>query len=48
MLGEIQCGFRRGRCTENNLYMLERLMEMVKGGKEELFVAFLDMKKVYE
>ena len=31
MLGEIQCGFRRGRRTEDNLFMLERLIEMVKG-----------------
>ena len=32
MLGEIQGGFRRGRRTEDNLFMLERLIEMVKGG----------------
>ena len=44
MLGEIQCSFRRGRCTEDNLFMLERLIEMVKGRKE-IFVAFLDMEK---
>ena len=36
MLGEIQGGFRRGRHTEDNLFM------MVKGRKEEIFVAFLD------
>ena len=45
MLGEIQGGFRRGRCTEDNLFMLERLIDMVKGRKEEIFVAFLDMEK---
>ena len=39
MLGEIQCGFRRGRRTKDNLFMVERLMEMVKRRKEELFVA---------
>ena len=27
--------------------MLERLIEMVKGRKEEIFVAFLDMEKEY-
>ena len=27
-LGEIQGDFRRGRCTEDNLFMLERLIEM--------------------
>ena len=48
MLGEIQGGFRRGRCTEDNLFMLERLIEMVKGRKEEVFMAFLDMEKAYD
>ena len=48
MLGEIQGGFRRGRRTEDNLFMLERLIKMVKERKEEIFVAFLDMKKAYD
>ena len=49
MLGEIQGGFRRGRRTEVNLFiMLERLIEVVKGRKEEIFVAFLDMEKAYD
>ena len=45
MLGEIQGGFRKGRRTEDNLFMLERIIEMVKGRKEEIFMAFLDMAK---
>ena len=49
ILGEIQGGFRRGRRTEDIiLFMLERLIEMVKGRKEEIFVAFLDMEKAYD
>ena len=48
MLGEIQCGFRRGRRAEDNLFMLERLIEMVKWRKEEICVAFLDMGKAYD
>ena len=48
MMGEIQCGFRRGMRTEDNLFMLARLIEMVKGRKEEIFVAFLDIKKAYD
>ena len=48
MLGKIQGGFRRGRHTEDNLFMLERLIEMVKGRKEEIFVAFLDMETSYD
>ena len=34
MLGEIQGVFRRGRRPEDNLFMLERLIEMVKGRKD--------------
>ena len=48
MLGEIQGGFRRGKRTADNLCMLERLIEMVKARKEEIFVAFLDMEKAYD
>ena len=33
MLGEIQGGFRRGRLTEDNLFMLKTLIEIVKGRK---------------
>ena len=28
--------------------MLERIIEMVKGRKEEIFVLFMDMKKAYD
>ena len=45
MLGEIQCVFRKGRRTEDNLFMLERLIEMVKGRKEEIVVTILDMEQ---
>ena len=48
LLGEIQGSFRRGRRTEYNLFMLERLIEMVKGRKDEMFVVFLDMEKAYD
>ena len=47
MLGEIQGGFRRGRRTEDNLFTLERIIKMVKGRNEEIFVAFLDIEKTY-
>ena len=45
LLGEIQGGFGRGRRTEDNLFMLERLIEMVNGRKEEICVPFMDMEK---
>ena len=40
MLGDIEGGFRMGRRTEDNLFMLERMIEMAKVRKECLFVAF--------
>ena len=48
MLGDIQGGFRMGRRTEDNLFMLERMIEMAKVRKECLFVAFIDMEKAYD
>ena len=45
VMGEIS---EEGGSTENNLFMLERLIEMMKGRKEEIFVAFLDMEKAYD
>ena len=44
LLGDIQGGFRRGRRTEYNLFMLEKMIEMVKVRNECLFVAFINMK----
>ena len=34
MLGDIQGGFRMGRRTEDNLFMLERMIEMAKVRKD--------------
>ena len=48
MLGDIQCGFRRGRRTEDNLFMLERMIENAKIRKECLFVVFVDMEKAHD
>ena len=48
MLGDIQGGFRRGLRTEDNLFMLERMIEMAKVRKECLFVAFIVMEKAYD
>ena len=48
MLGDIQGGFRIGRRTEDNLFMLERMIEMAKVRKDCLFVDFIDMEKAYD
>ena len=45
MIGDIQGGSRRGRRTEDTLFMLERMIEMAKVRKECLFVAFIPMEK---
>ena len=47
MLEDIQDGFRRGRWTENNMFILERMIEMAKVKKNCVFVAFIDMEKAY-
>ena len=39
LLVEVQGESREGRRTKDNLFMLERLIEMVKGRNEELLVA---------
>ena len=48
MLGDVQGVFRRGRRTDANLFMLERMIEMAKVRKECLYVAFIDMEKAYD
>ena len=36
LLSGIQGTFKRGRRTEDNLFMLEKFIEMVKGRKDEI------------
>ena len=48
MLGDVQGFFRRGHRTDDNLFMLERMIEMAKVRKECLYVAFIDMEKAYD
>ena len=48
LLGEVQGGFRRGRRTEDNLFMLERMMEINRIRREQFFIAFVDMEKAYD
>ena len=48
MLCDIQGVFRKGRRTEDNLFMLEGMIEMAKVRKDCLFEAFNDMEKAYD
>ena len=44
----MECWVKFKAVSEDNVFMLERLIEMVKGRKEEILVAFLDMEKAYD
>ena len=48
MLGDVHGGFRKGRRTEDNIFIMERLIEMTRMGKVSLFVAFIDIEKAYD
>ena len=48
MLGVVQFFFRRGSRTDDNLFMLERMIKMAKVRKECLYVALLDIEKAYD
>ena len=48
MLGDVHGGFRKGRRTDDNLFIMERPIEMTRLRKECLFVPFIDMEKAYD
>ena len=43
MIGYAQGGFRKERRTEDNLFIMERLIKITRMRKVCLFVAFIDM-----
>ena len=45
LLGEVQRGFRRTRRAGDNLFMQERLIDMVKVRNDEIHVVFVVMEK---
>ena len=47
-LGDIQGGFRTKRRTEDNLFILERIIETVRYRNQKLFLGFLDLEKAYD
>ena len=47
-LGNVQGGFRKNRRTEDNLYILERIIEITKARNDRLFLAFLDLEKAFD
>ena len=41
MLAEVQGSFRKGRNTEDNLFIMERIIEIARMKKKCMFVTFL-------
>ena len=47
-LGEEQGGFRRGRQTEDNLFVLDRVLEVYRGRGRDVWLGFVDLEKAYD
>ena len=48
LLGEIQSGFRKGRCASDNLFVLNTIMAKAKECGQQVHRAFIDIKKAYD
>jgi hypothetical protein len=51
LLGEMQNGFRKGRSTNDNLFVLSQIMERAqRGGRQagDLLLVFIDLRKAYD
>ena len=48
LLGEIQNGFRRGRCGADNNFILDTILWKNSAKKSKTFFAFLDISKAYD
>lgn len=48
LLGELQNGFRRRRCIEDNLFILTQCVELARAEGRQLWAAFLDLEKAYD
>lgn len=48
VLGELQNGFRPGRCLEDNLFVVTQAMEIAAKEKRTLLLAFLDIAQAYD
>ncbi|KAM7284816.1 hypothetical protein ISCGN_001910 [Ixodes scapularis] len=48
VLGELQNGFRTGRCIEDNLFVVTQCIEVAVQECRPLYAAFLDISKAYD
>lgn len=48
MLGEMQGGFRKGRNTIDNVFILTTMIERAQRQRRSLYLAFVDLRKAYD
>jgi hypothetical protein len=48
LLSDLQGGFRKGRRTDDNLFLVGRLQEMSAAREEKLLIGCLDLEKAYD
>ena len=48
ILGEWQCGFRRGYRIDDHIFLLTQIIEVSQNKGEPLIAAFLDIRKAYD
>ena len=48
LIGEEQCGFRRGRGCVDQIFMMRQLSEKLVSKGKNLYVAYLDLEKAYD
>ena len=48
LIGEEQCGFRRGRGCVDQVFVMKQMSEKFICKNRELYVAFMDLEKAYD
>ena len=48
LLGEIQQGFRKGRCGADNNFVLDTIMWKARASKKPVHMSFIDIAKAYD
>ena len=48
LLGEIQNGFRKGRCGSDNMFVLNTILWKAKALRQKVHLGFVDVAKAYD
>ena len=48
LLGEVQSGFRKGRCAADNIFVLNTILEKAKENGQQVHKGFVDITKAYD